>query len=138
MMYWPTLYSTLSSPSFKEILFELQRVTSALCTQNSAANSHPLSLTIGRSCCHDVFPRCSPRFGNRVFDGPLKEVQIIEVASTNGGALYGTFDVSYQGHSVGVDVGASLSVLEVSISHISRDVGESDEALQALSAEDLA
>ncbi|CAM9862306.1 unnamed protein product, partial [Sphacelaria rigidula] len=54
-------------------------------------------------------------FGNRVFDGPLKEVQIIEVASTDGDALYGTFDVSYQGHSVGVDVGASLSVLEVAI-----------------------
>lgn len=53
------------------------------------------------------------RFGNRVFDGPLKEVQIIEVASVNGGALKGTFDVSYKGHSVGVDVGASLSVVEV-------------------------
>lgn len=53
-------------------------------------------------------------FGNRVYDGPLKEVQIIEVAATGGGALAGSFEVSYQGHSVGLDVGASLAVVEVS------------------------
>lgn len=53
------------------------------------------------------------RFGNRVFDGPLKELQIIEVAAADGGALKGTFDISYKGHSVGVDVGSSLSVVEV-------------------------
>lgn len=73
-----------------------------------------------------------------MFDGPLKEVQIIEVASTDGDALYGTFDVSYQGHSVGVDVGASLSVLEVGISHIVYDVEEGDQASQLVSARDLA
>lgn len=55
--------------------------------------------------------------GNRVFDGPLKEVQIIEVATSSGGALSGSFEVSFQGHSVGIDVGASLAVVEVSLAY---------------------
>lgn len=55
-------------------------------------------------------------FGNRVFDGPLKEVQIIEIATNPaGGVLSGTFEVSYQGHGVGVDVGASLAEVEAAI-----------------------
>lgn len=54
-------------------------------------------------------------FGNRVLDGQLKEVQIIEITTSGGGALSGSFDVSYQGHSVGLDVGASLVDLEVSL-----------------------
>lgn len=49
-----------------------------------------------------------------MFSGPLKEVQIIEISTNGGGALAGSFEVSYQGHSVGLDVGASLAVVEVS------------------------
>lgn len=52
-----------------------------------------------------------------MFDGPLKEVQIVEVSSTDGGALKGTFDLAYEGHSVGLEVGASLSVVEVGVYH---------------------
>ena len=48
-----------------------------------------------------------------MFDGPLKEVQIIEITTTGGGALTGSFDVSFKGHSVGLNVGASLSTFEV-------------------------
>lgn len=54
-------------------------------------------------------------FGNRVFDGPLKEVQIVEITATGGGALTGSFDVSFKGHSVELSVGASLSTFEVSL-----------------------
>lgn len=58
-------------------------------------------------------------FGNRVFDGPLKEVQIIEIAATLGGALAGSFEVSFQGHSVGLDAGASLANMEAAIEGLS-------------------
>ncbi|CAM9773581.1 unnamed protein product, partial [Ectocarpus sp. 13 AM-2016] len=54
-------------------------------------------------------------FGNRVFHGPVKEVQIIEVSTTLGGVLAGFFEVSYQGHSVGLDAGASLAEVEAAI-----------------------
>ncbi len=55
-------------------------------------------------------------FGNRVFDGPVKEVQIIEITTDPaGGILSGTFEVSYQGHGVEVDVGASLAEVEAAI-----------------------
>lgn len=59
-------------------------------------------------------------FGNRVVDGPLKEVQIIELRTTTfdgilSGALTGSFEVSFQGHSVGLDVGASLAEVEAAI-----------------------
>ncbi|CAM9800578.1 unnamed protein product [Ectocarpus sp. 6 AP-2014] len=58
-------------------------------------------------------------FGNRVFDGPVKEVQIIEVSTTLGGVLAGSFEVSYQGHSVGLDAGASLAEVEAAIEGLS-------------------
>lgn len=58
-------------------------------------------------------------FGNRVFDGPIKEVQIIEIATTFGGVLAGSFEVSYQGHSVGLDAGASLAEVEAAIEGLS-------------------
>lgn len=58
-------------------------------------------------------------FGNRMFNGPLKEVQIIEIATTLGGALAGSFEVSYQGHSVGLDAGASLANVEAAIEGLS-------------------
>lgn len=59
-------------------------------------------------------------FGNRVFDGPLKEVQIIEIATDPfGGVLSGSFEVSFQGHSVGLEVGASLANVEAAIEGLS-------------------
>lgn len=71
----------------------------------------PTHLTCARLLL--IFASTTARFGNRVFDGPLKEVQIIEIATAVGGTLAGSFEVSYQGHSVGLDVGASLAVVEV-------------------------
>lgn len=60
-------------------------------------------------------------FGNRVEDGPLKEVQIIEIATNPfGGVLTeGSFEVSFQGHSVGLEVGASLAEVEAAIEGLS-------------------
>lgn len=58
-------------------------------------------------------------FGNRVFNGPIKEVQIIEIATTLGGSLAGSFEVSYQGHSVGLNAGASLADVEAAIEGLS-------------------
>lgn len=58
-------------------------------------------------------------FGNRVADGPLKEVQIIEIATNFDEELDGSFEVSFQGHSVGLDVGASLAQVEAAIEGLS-------------------
>lgn len=59
-------------------------------------------------------------FGNRVEDGPLKEVQIIEIATNSmNGVLSGSFEVSFQGHSVGLEVGASLAEVEAAIEGLS-------------------
>ncbi|CAM9504695.1 unnamed protein product, partial [Discosporangium mesarthrocarpum] len=55
------------------------------------------------------------RFGNRVYEGPLKEVQIIEVATSGGGNLEGHFVISYLEHSIDISAGASLSALEAAI-----------------------
>lgn len=59
-------------------------------------------------------------FGNRVEDGPLKEIQIIELSTDPfGGGLSGSFEVSFQGHSVGLEVGASLAEVEAAIEGLS-------------------
>lgn len=58
------------------------------------------------------------QFSNRVYYGPVNEVQIIEtVGGDSGGVsgLTGSFTISYNGHSVDVQAGASLLSMQAAL-----------------------
>jgi len=52
------------------------------------------------------------RFGNRVTDGPLKEIQVLTTYCVGSCHLGGSFILSYRGVEVGLDAGVGLSELE--------------------------
>lgn len=59
------------------------------------------------------------RFGNRVLEGPLAEVQVVTTACAPPCNLNGYFTLSYRGHSVELEAGVGIAEMESSLEALS-------------------